>query len=162
MLPAAWKGRKFILKGLFKMSKNVKNETPMQNAIKKIKVAYIMAFISAAITLIFIIISVVGEAVLIGIDAYALIDAAMVIILAVLLLTIKSRVASVILFVHYIASQIIIRIENPGVGGVGSIFMLILFVMAYFNGILGTFSYHKLKKQDGMEGHINIKENADA
>jgi len=134
-----------------KMQKIEENKTPMQSAMEKIRTAWIAAFISAAITLIFIVISLGGNTLLIGIDAYAIIDFVLVVGLAVLLLTIKSRIAAVILLVHYLASQLILRIENPGVGGIGSIFMVVAFIAAYSSGILGTFSYHKLKKQERME-----------
>ena len=132
-----------------KATASAKNKTPMQKAMGQIKVAYIVAFISAAITLAVTIAAITGGRMLVqGISVFTFIDVVFLIILAVLLITLKSRVAAVVLFLYYIASQIIMRIANPGLGFPA---MAIVFAMAYFSGVLGTFSYHKIKKQEAAE-----------
>ena len=124
-----------------------KDKTPMQKAIVNVRTAYILAFITAGITLIAALLSLAGEEIVEGINIFALIDVALVLALAILLVTIKSRVAAIIMFVYFLLSKVIIFIDNPDTIA-SSIFMAILFVVGYFYGILGTFSYHKLKKED--------------
>jgi len=137
-------------------SKKVKKiKTPIQNALEMIKLAYIAAFISAAITMVFVIISFVSEPVIVGIDAFALIDVAFIIVLAVLLMKLKSRVASIVLLVYYISGHILLRIENPGI----SSYLTVFFVIMFLFGIWGTFSYHNIKSQESDQ---ESKENIDA
>ena len=119
--------------------KKGENKTPMQNALGRIKIAYIMAFISAAITLIAAFTGFMGA------DAWVAFDAVIVIVLAILLILLKSRVASIILLAHYLFSSILIIIDNPGSAG---LIMRIVFIAAYIGGVMGTFAYHKLKEQE--------------
>ena len=119
--------------------------TPLKSALDKIRGAWIAAFISAGITLVATIISIFSGPVLTIINPYAFVDVALIIVLAVLLIMFKSRIASSILFVYYISSQVLLRIHNPGAGGV---VVALVFVLAYAGGVWGTFSYHKIKKQE--------------
>jgi len=129
-----------------KEPKEKPEKTPMQQAMNQIKTAYGAAFFSAVLTFIFVIVSIWTE-VFPGLNIFAIVDVALVFILGVLLVTIKSRVAAIILLVHYIFSQISMRIGNPELGA-GNIAMVIVFVGAYFSGIIGTFNYHKLRKEE--------------
>ncbi|MCL2337579.1 MAG: hypothetical protein FWC60_09190 [Firmicutes bacterium] len=137
---------------------STKTKTPIQEAMDRIKTAYIMAFISAALTLIMIILSILGVMPINGINAFSFIDLVIIIVLAVLLVTLKSRVASIILLVYFLANQIIIRLQNPGTIRYSSLFMTIMFTVAYIYGIWGTFSYHKLKKQEALVNETNETE----
>jgi len=129
------------------MSNKVKQEkTPMQKALGNIKVAYIAAFISAAITFIVAIASLWVE-LFVGLDIFALIDVVIIFFLAILLVTIKSRVASIILFVLHLFSQIVLHVNNPNLS-VWNILQALGFLCFYLQGILGTFAYHKLRKQE--------------
>ena len=128
----------------------VKEEkTPMQKALGEIRMAYIAAFISAGITAVFAVISIWAE-VMVGLNIFAFIDVIFLIILAVLLITIKSRIAAVVLLTYYLFSQVSMRIGNPDMG-LGNIFMVLFFIYAYFQGIRGTFAYHRLRKQERQE-----------
>ena len=116
----------------------------------RIKTSYIAAFISAGVTLIFVILSFMGQDIVEGIDYLAIIDVVLVVVLAILIMIIKSRVASIILFVYFLLSKIILFIENP-VTGISSILLALMFIVAFYCGIIGTFSYHKIKKQEKTE-----------
>jgi len=133
-----------------KEKKEVPEKTPMQQAMSQIKTAYCAAFFSAVLTFIFAVISIWQE-VFPGVNIFAIVDVAFVFILGVLLVAIKSRVAAVILLVYYIFSQVSMRIGNPEIG-FGNIAMMVAFVGAYFSGVIGTFKYHKLRKEARDEG----------
>ena len=126
---------------------NDNQKTPMQNSLGKIKTAYIMAFISAGATLILVILSVFGQNFVNGLNIFAIVDVIFIIILAVLIMLLKSRVASIILLVYFSISKVILFVDNPATI-VSSMFMTLVFLVAYFCGVLGTFSYHKIKKQE--------------
>lgn len=129
--------------------------TPMQKAVSQIRTAGIMAFVSAAITL-FITIAAMGGAQLIdGVNILMLFDVALVVALGLLILLLKSRIAAIFMFCYYLFSQISMRIENPDMLTSG-IFLLVIFIIAYFSGIIGTFSYHKLKKAEKENPDANI------
>ena len=129
-------------------SKKAENKTPMQNAQSRIRVAWIVAFISAAITLV---------AAFAGLmDVWVAFDALLVVVCAILLIVLKSRVASIILFAHFLFSSVMMVVNNPlDVAWNTGIFMRIAFLSAYFCGIMGTFAYHKLKKQESAQGHLD-------
>jgi len=133
----------------------VSNENDaLKEAMKKIKWGYIAAFISASITLLFAIFG----------DMWLIIDVVFTVTLAVLLITIKSRIAAVVLFSHYSISQIMMRMGDPEYAMSG-IFLVPVFLYLYFNCILGTFSYHKIKKelkeQEQAQSDINYQKQDD-
>ena len=125
------------------------NKTPLQNAMNRIKNSYIAAFISAGITLVFTFLAFMGQNNIATVNAYTIIDVVFVIVLALLIMLIKSRVASIVLFVYFLFSKIVMFIEDPA-SGIFSLFLALIFAIAYFYGITGTFSYHKIKKQEKM------------
>ena len=129
---------------------NDNSKTPLQNAMERIKAAYIAAFISAGITLVFAVLSAGGVDIVNGINFYAIIDVVLLIFLAVLIMTIKSRSASIILFIYFLASKVFLFMENPE-SMVSSWYISLIFLIAYFCGVLGTFSYHKIKKRESVE-----------
>jgi len=127
--------------------KKVKSEkTPMKKAEDKIKTAYGAAFFSAVITFALAVASLFTD-LEDFINIFSIVDVIFVFILAVLLVTIKSRIAAVILLVYYLFGQISMLINNPQVGGANTP-MLIFFTYAYYQGIVGTFAYHKLRKEE--------------
>lgn len=73
-----------------------------------------------------------------------MIDVVLVAILAVLIAVKKSRTAAVILFVYFILSKILMIAESPNTY---TILPSIIWGVAYFSGIQGTFAYHKIIKQ---------------
>lgn len=130
-------------------------KTPLESAKNKIQAAYVAAFISAGFTLLFILIAMFGYPLVNGINLLTLVDVALLILLGVLIAKLKSRVAAVILFVYFLLSKVFLYMENPGVG-TSSMYMTIVFLIAYFNGILGTFAYQKIKEEGGlMENEVS-------
>jgi len=129
--------------------KEKEEKTPMQKAMGQIKTAYIAAFISAVLTFVVAVASIWVDLIS-GLNIFAIIDVAFIFVLAVLLVTIKSRIAAVILLIYYLFSQISMRIGNPDIGA-GNIAMLLIFVWAYYQGIVGTFTYYRLRKAEKQE-----------
>ena len=119
-----------------------------------IKWASIFGFISAGLTTIVILISLGGDQIMPGLDALAFIDVTVVIVAALVLLILKSRIAAIVLFSHFVFSRIMITIADPDLA-LGGIIITIAFATIYFYGILGSFSYHKLikeaKEQESIE-----------
>ena len=54
----------------------------------------------------------------------------------------KSRACATMLLVYFIISQILLRIET---GQTSGLFVSILFIYFFWQGVSGTFAYHKLK-----------------
>ncbi len=55
----------------------------------------------------------------------------------------KSRICAVLMFIYFIASKIILMVES---GAPNGIIMAIVFGYFYWQGISGTFAYHKITK----------------
>ena len=55
----------------------------------------------------------------------------------------KSRVASTIMFIYFLASKILIYVETKQMPG---FFMAIIFLVLYFRAMIGTYEYHKFIK----------------
>ena len=124
-------------------------KTPLENAKNRITAAYVAGFISAGITLVFILVIASGYNIIQGYDLSALLDVALIVILAFLIMKIKSRIAAVILFAQFVWAKIANFIVNPEASAsAGSIIMMIIFLVAFFNGIRGTFAYQKIMKEE--------------
>jgi len=121
-----------------------KGKTPLELAMLRMKYASICGFILSGVNLVFMFFDFIVIT-----DIYTVIEIALVATLSLLLLITKSRIASVLLLVIYISSRIIIYIENPASGSPS--FMAIAVVAIYWCGILGSFSYHKIKRQEKAE-----------
>ena len=128
--------------------KNDPTKTPLENANSRIKAAYIAAFISAAMTLLLIILSSLGQSVIQGFDFYVLIDVVFIVVLAFLIKILRSRIAAVIMFVYFLISKVIIFMDNPGAMSSFSVIIAIIFAVAFWYGILGTFAYQKIRKEE--------------
>lgn len=111
-----------------------------QKAEQAIKSAWVFGLISGTLTLIITLASMSGI-INFGFDIFSLFD-----VLAVWGLTFgvykKSRVCAILLFTFFVISKIIMMIETGKPGGVASI---IIFGTVFFQGIRGTFYYHKNK-----------------
>jgi len=118
-------------------------KTPMEKAVSQTKGAAIAGFISAGITALFAFLSLGVDVMPINIGA--LFDVAIVLGLAVLILVLKSRTAAIIILIHYSLNQFFMIVNS---GSVGNFFLIFVFVAAYFQGILGAFAYHRLKKNN--------------
>jgi len=126
---------------------NYTNKLKKERALKKIKTAYIFAFISAGITLAFAFFD----------NMFFIIDAIVVVVLAFLLMKKQSRIAAVILLVYYLLP----RILDPSILANGSIALVVIITWAYIEGIIGTFSYNKLKEQNNFCSNCGLENTAD-
>ena len=109
--------------------------------LKKIKYAWVAALFSAGITLTFTLIAMSGTEIL-GFSAWELLDVALILGMAFGIYK-KSRTCAVLMFLYFIASKILIMAETCKPTG---ILVALLFAYFYWQGISGTFAYHKLKK----------------
>ena len=136
------------------------SKTPMENAMRRIKFSYVMAFISASATLIIGCLPLFGVTMVEkGIGGTELIAIAVFIfILAILIMKIKSRVASVILLGIFLVDLAFMCIQAPALF-VQSLLKRIIFGVAYYQGVEGTIAYHKLKKQDKLNSQEEPKGN---
>ena len=131
--------------GVGNLAKTRIEKSPMQTAKNNIKTAAILAFISAALT------GVVAYAAgnnLFGVDpTYAFIDVGLMVVLAILLLTIKSRIAAVVLLLYFLYSKYLQFTMDPSQIVAGAP-MAIIWIVGYVLGVVGTFKYHKLKSEE--------------
>jgi len=118
------------------LPKNAEVKTPMQNAVRSIRAAWIAAFVQSALT--------IGAIAFAFAPTYLIVDVVAAIAMAVLLITIKSRIAAIALLALHVFGLIMSLLE----GSVGNILVPIAFAIAYAGGVMGTFSYQKIKKQE--------------
>jgi serine/threonine-protein kinase len=107
---------------------------------KKIRNAWIAAIVSGSLTLLVTLVAMSGSPIF-GFSAWMLIDVALIFGLAFGIYK-KSRTCATVLLVYFIISQILLRIET---GQTSGLFMSIIFIYFYWQGVSGTFAYHKLK-----------------
>jgi serine/threonine-protein kinase len=110
--------------------------------LKKIKHAWIAAVISGSITLIFTVIAISGTDVL-GASAWTFLDVALIFGLAFGIFK-KSRTCAVIMLTYFVLSKVSISIETGKLNGLG---LGILFAYFYWEGVSGTFAYHKFNSR---------------
>ena len=123
-------------------------DTP-EEIIKKIRHAWVAALVSGTVTLIAVVLSVSGTPVL-GYTAWEFIDAAFIFGLAFGIYK-KSRTCALIILVYFIASKINIMVET---GKPSGLIMGLLFAYFFWEGVTGTFAYHKhRKKQLDLQEH---------
>jgi serine/threonine-protein kinase len=115
-------------------------EVPEEIA-KKIKSAWIAGLVSVALTLIFVVISLAGTSVM-GIDAWALLDAAVVAGLAFGVFR-KSRTCAILLLAFFLLNKIVMWVDAGSAAGLP---MTLVFLWFYFQGIVGTFQFHHWKR----------------
>jgi len=112
----------------------------IEKAEKAIKGAWIAGVISGSITLLVAVLALVGVRIF-NFSAWTFIDVALVFGLAYGIYR-KNRVCAVIMFVYFVISKIYMMFT---VGGLAGLPLAILFSYFFFQGIRGTFAYHKLK-----------------
>jgi serine/threonine-protein kinase len=113
-----------------------------EEILKKIKHAWVAAVISGCITLVVTLVAMSGTDIL-GFSAWELIDVALIFGLALGIYK-KSRACAVIMFVYFIASKILIMMQTGRPTGVP---LALVFAYYFWQGIAGTFAYHKLDKR---------------
>jgi serine/threonine-protein kinase len=113
-----------------------------EEILKKIKQAWIASIFSATITLIAILISMAGTQIL-GYTALELVDVALIAGLGFGIYK-KSRTCAVIMLIYFVSSKILIMIET---GQPAGLVVGLLFAFFYWQGVSGTFSYHKFMER---------------
>jgi serine/threonine-protein kinase len=108
---------------------------------KKIKHAWIAGCISGGITLAFTLLAISGTSILFS-SAWELVDVALIFGLA-FGISRKSRTCAILMLVYFISAKIFIMSET---GKPSGILLAIVFIYYYWQGVSGTFAYHKLKQ----------------
>lgn len=110
---------------------------------RKIKSAWVAAVISGSITLVVTLIAISGTEIL-GFSVWELFDVALIFGLA-FGISKKSRTCAVVMLIYFLISKIILTIESGRPSGV---VLSIIFIYYFWQGVSGTFAYHKLKNRD--------------
>ena len=113
----------------------------MPEAVERdIRNGWIAALISGSVTLIFVLLAMGGTS-LYELDAWGLLDAALVFAMAYGIRR-RSRTCAVILFLYFIQAKIL-----PLTAGAGAASIPVALVFLYYFGraVLGTFRYHRLR-----------------
>lgn len=125
-------------------------------AIKAIKNGAIAACISAAMTVIIVLIAIntdaEGKLALFN-DPANFIDVVLILACAFGMYK-KSRAASVLIFIYFLSAKIIISIETQAYAG---LWMALVFLYFYGKAIQGSFMYHKLEKEDNPDYKATTK-----
>lgn len=111
------------------------------DVLKKIKNGWVAGCISGGLTL--VVLFAMSGAELPGIDAWMLVDVALIFGLTFGIYR-KSRTCAVIMLVYYLVSKILIMIET---GKPGGLFMSVLFAYFFWQGVSGTFAYHRFLRE---------------
>ena len=125
-------------------------------AIKATRNGAIAALISATLTIVVIAIAISTDTegkLAIFNDPANFIDVVLILICAAGMYK-KSRVASVLIFVYFTASKIIIAIETQTYSGFG---ISIIFLYFYGKAIQGSFLYHKFEKEENPDYKATTK-----
>ena len=119
------------------------NPTPKvpEEILKKIKQAWIAGTVSASVTLVVTLLAISGTEIL-GFTVWELFDVALIAGLTYGIYR-KSRTCAVLMLLYFIASKIFIMIET---GKPTGLVLGILFAYFYWQGVSGTFSYHRFLK----------------
>lgn len=125
-------------------------------AIKATRNGAIAACISAAMTIIIILIAIntdaKGKLALFN-DPANFIDVVLILACAFGMYK-RSRAASVLIFIYFLAAKIIISIETQAYAGLG---MALVFLYFYGKAIQGAFVYHKLEKEENPDYKTTTK-----
>jgi hypothetical protein len=113
----------------------------LESANRLINLAFGAAVFSASITLVFSVIACFGYSFL-GITPLSLVDVVVVFALAYGIHK-RSRTCAVITFVYFVVSKIVQCVD---MGDAKPIYVGILFGFFFFQGIRGTFAYHRLRR----------------
>lgn len=126
------------------------------DAIKATRNGAIAALVSAAITITVVVIAISTDAegrFAIWNDPLNLLDVILILGFAFGMYR-KSRIASVLMFVYFIATKIIIAIETNSFTGVG---MALVFLYFYGKAIQGSFVYHRIEKEENPDYKVASK-----
>jgi tetratricopeptide (TPR) repeat protein len=122
----------------------------------RIKIGYILAFISGLLTLVmsvlgFCLQSVKADFLSYFADPSILFDIILIFALAYGIYK-RSRICAISMFLYFLMSKIILMIEF---GRPSGIVVSIIFLYFFFQAIIGTFDHHKLLRQQGIPPKYN-------
>lgn len=106
----------------------------------KIRNSWVAGLLSIAFTILFVIISFFGTSIL-GIDEWALIDAAFMAGLCYGVYK-KSRTCAILLLAFFGFSKAVMWVDSGSVSGLP---MTLVFLWFFFQGVVGTFQFHRWK-----------------
>jgi hypothetical protein len=109
---------------------------------KKIKGGWIAGIISGVMTLGILLIALNTGAMGNLVDIWSSVDVVLIFLLAFGIYK-KSRFAATIMFVYFLASKIFLIVET---GKPTGMLMAIIFLYYYFQAMIGTFQYHRIKR----------------
>jgi len=115
----------------------------VETAIKATKGALVASIVVACLTGALAIYGSYNNPIILGLDAWALIDSILFFIIAFSIWKL-SRVGAVFGLLLYILERVDMWMYTES----GFSILTVLFVIMYIHGIRGTFSYHKLKSQE--------------
>lgn len=117
-------------------------EVPPEIA-KEIKGAWIAGLVSAGITLVFVGLALMGKA-LLGVDAWALVDVALMAALSFGVF-LKCRTCAILLLALFTLNKILMFMESATVSG---LLLTLIFFYFFVQGVVGTFQFHRWKQED--------------
>ena len=126
------------------MGTNPAAEVP-EDILGKIKSAWIAALVSAGMTFLLVLAAIFGKPIL-GITAWELIDVTLILGLAFGIYK-KSRACAVIMLIYFIYAKIFLTISTGTMTGLP---VALVFIYFYWQGVAGTFAYHKWKKEKSV------------
>ncbi|MHC4759312.1 MAG: hypothetical protein ACYTE8_11705 [Planctomycetota bacterium] len=122
----------------------------LDKALKATKTAYIVAIVSATLTLIASIAAAAGHTFDGRISPWMALDAILIYALAYGIYK-NSRICSSLMFVYWVAIKVI-ALTKPN--STETLPIAVIFAYFFFMGIIGTFTYHKLTKTPKTSGQI--------
>ncbi|MEO1575674.1 MAG: hypothetical protein AAFU65_12030 [Pseudomonadota bacterium] len=120
---------------------NLGADAPIQipeDIAKKIKHGWVAANVSAAMTLVVVVMMVDS-------DKWALVDVALILALSFGIYK-KSRAAATVLLLYFIASQVLAIVET---GKPNGLVATLIFLYFFAQAVVGTFQYHKFIQSHG-------------
>jgi hypothetical protein len=114
----------------------------LEKAQKYIKNAWIAGSVSAGLTLVVTVLAMAGIS-LFGFTILNLLDVLLMVGLSFGIYK-KSRTCAVLLFAYFVASKVMMWVEMGSAAGLP---LALVFGYFFYQGIMGTFAYHKLSKQ---------------
>jgi hypothetical protein len=115
----------------------------LKKANQEIKNAWVAGTFCSTATLILTLLSVFGVNIVPGVDLSALLDVGLGCGLSFGVYK-KNRACAVILFTYFVANKIYIWSQTNTLQG---LYLAVILGVCFFQGITGTFSYHKLTKK---------------
>ena len=123
---------------------------PRYKALKQIKSAYIMGFISGGLTLVLVAIKLRYPDSPIGIDYplwYVFADTFIILLLSIFLAVNKSRICAILLLTYTSITRFVFALNEPATAVAGLVLWIVFFGVAYVYGIIGAFTYQRLKQE---------------